>query len=618
MNQYPLWKNLLALFVVLLGAFYAWPNIYPNDLAIEVTLRSGEAATASTVTTLERTLAAEDVDPDAIYLDEGRVISRFSTVEDQLKAIVPIRSALDEDRYVAALTLVPRVPGWMRKIGLEPMSLGLDLRGGVYFLYQVDMDAALNQALENFARDYRGLLQRNDIRYFTVRQVGDSIQIPLRDGTQIAEARRLIQRDNQGLEFSEGVDDRGNAMLTIRMSEPEIRQRKDFAIQQNIATLRERLNELGLAEPLVQRQGESRIVVQMPGAQDPSQIERVLGATATLEFHAVDDDGDAFAARDRGKAPPGRMLFEYEGFPILLNREVIVSGDQLTDATQGFDQQSGSPAVFVRLDSQGARRMLQHTKAHVGDRMAVLFVEEKADLIERDGEIDFVRHTERRVINAATVQGVFSRSFQITGMTTVEARDLSLLLRAGSLAAPIFKVEERTVGPSLGQDNIDQGRQAILVGFALVVIFMFIYYKWFGLVANLALFTNLVMIAGVLSFFQASLTLPGIAGIVLTVGMAVDANVLIFERIREELRNGNTPQASIHAGYEKAFSTIADANITTFIAAIVLFTFGTGPIKGFAITLSIGIATSMFTSIVGTRAVVNLLFGNRRLETVPV
>jgi len=407
--------------------------------------------------------------------------------------------------------------------------------------------------------------------------------------------------------------------LVVTMTPDQIRERQNFAIEQNTVTLRNRVNELGVAEPVVQRQGLNRIVVQLPGVQDPSQAERVLGATATLEFRLVCEGEDAFDAQARGRAPLGCELFlERAGTPVLLRRATIVTGDQLVDARQGFDQQTSSPAVFVRLDSRGADSMLMTTKENLNKPMAVVFVEQRRETVEQNGEFVEVTRVDKQVISIATIRGVFSSNFQITGLDLVEARDLSLLLRAGALAAPIYKVEERTIGPSLGQDNIDKGLRAILIGFGLVVLFMAIYYRGFGVIADLALLTNLVFIVALLSMLQASLTLPGIAGIVLTVGMAVDANVLIFERIREEIRNGNSPQASINAGYEKAFSTIADANITTLIAAIVLFAFGTGPVKGFAVTLSLGILTSMFTSIIGTRAIVNLAFGRRKLERLPV
>jgi preprotein translocase subunit SecD len=411
--------------------------------------------------------------------------------------------------------------------------------------------------------------------------------------------------------------DGGNVVLTVSMTEQQIRQRQDFAIEQNVTTLRNRVNEIGVAEPVVQRQGLDRIVVQLPGVQDSTRAKKVLGATATLELRLVDLEGDAYQAKRTGRVPLNAILLENrQGQPILLSRDVIVTGDQLTDASSGFSE--GSAVVHVRLDAKGARKMLETTKRNLDKPMAVVFIERKRETVERDGEQVDVDTTEQTVINTATIRGVFSSNFQIEGLTPFESRDLALLLRAGSLAAPIYIVEERTIGPSLGQANIDQGFEAVAVGFLVVVLFMAIYYKAFGLVADLALMMNVVLLVALLSLLQASLTLPGIAGIVLTVGMAVDANVLIFERIREELRGGNTPQAAIHAGYDKAFSSIADANVTTLIAAVVLFAFGTGPIKGFAITLSLGIITSMFTAIVGTRAVVNLIYGSRKLKSLAI
>jgi preprotein translocase subunit SecD len=436
------------------------------------------------------------------------------------------------------------------------------------------------------------------------------------DAADLAQVEELVSELDDALDVRRvGAGD--EEQLVVRLTADQIRERQDFAIEQNTVTLRNRVNALGVAEPVVQRQGVNRIVVQLPGVQDPSLAERILGATATLEFRLVCEGENAFEAQRRGRAPLGCELFsDRSGQPVLLKRAAIVTGDQLTDASQGFSE--GQPAVFVRLDSRGADEMLRTTRENLGKPMAVLFVEQSREVVVRDGEEVQVTRTDREVINVATIQGVFSSSFQITGVDAVEARDLALLLRAGALAAPIYKVEERTIGPSLGQDNIDSGFMAIQIGLFGVILFMAFYYRTFGLVADLALFVNLILMVAVLSMLQASLTLPGIAGIVLTVGMAVDANVLIFERIREEVRNGNSPQASIHSGYEKALSTIADANVTTLIAAVVLFAFGTGPIKGFAITLSVGIVTSMFTSIIGTRTVINLLYGGRRIERLPI
>jgi preprotein translocase subunit SecD len=593
MNRYPTWKNLLVLAVVVFGLFIALPNLFGEDPALQVSRDSGAEMVELEFSQVSLVLQEGGVDFSSVYEENGRALVRFASVEDQLRASDLLREELGK-AYVVALTLAPRTPGWLRTLGLKPMSLGLDLRGGVHFLFEVDIDAAVQQRLTQYETDFDKLLRENRIKRKT-RLIDNEIRILLGDPANADEAERLITDSDPDVDIDRSSSADG-ITLRIRMTEDQVRQRRDFAIQQNTVTLRNRVNELGVAEPLVQRQGLDRIVVQLPGVQDPAQAERVLGATATLEFRLVCDGENALEAERRGRA--------------------IVTGDQLVDATSGFSQ--GQPAVFVRLDNKGSRSMLETTKNNLKKPMAVVFVEQKRDLVERDGKMVEVRRVDREVINVATIQGVFSSNFQITGLDVVEARDLSLLLRAGALAAPIYKVEERTIGPSLGQDNIDKGLRAIMIGYGLVVIFMLIYYRAFGFIADLALLTNLVLIVALLSMLQASLTLPGIAGIVLTVGMAVDANVLIFERIREELRNGNSPQASIAAGYEKALSTIADANLTTLIASIVLFAFGTGPIKGFAVTLSLGIITSMFTAIIGTRALVNLAYGGRNLERLSV
>jgi preprotein translocase subunit SecD len=614
MNRYPVWKNLLVLGVVLFGLIVALPNLFGEDPALQVSRDSGAAMVELEINQVKLVLDDAAIDYTSVFEEGGRTLVRFASVESQLAASDRLRQELGK-AYVVALTLAPRTPAWLRNLGLRPMSLGLDLRGGVHFLFEVDVDAAVAQRLQQYETDFDKLLRENRIKR-TIRIVDKEIQIRPGDPADIDEAEDLIRESDGDIDIDRRAGSDG-PMLVIRMTEDQVRQRRDFAIQQNTVTLRNRVNELGVAEPLVQRQGMDRIVVQLPGVQDPAQAERVLGATATLEFRLVCDGQNALEAERRGRAPLGCELFsDRNGGPVLLKRRTIVSGDQLVDATSGFSQ--GQPAVFVRLDSKGSRAMLETTKNNLKKPMAVVFVEQKRDLVERNGEMVEVRREEQEVINIATIQGVFSSNFQITGLDVVEARDLSLLLRAGALAAPIFKVEERTIGPSLGQDNIDKGMLAISIGLGLVAIFMLVYYRVFGLVADLALLTNLVLVVALLSMLQAALTLPGIAGIVLTVGMAVDANVLIFERIREELRNGNSPQASIAAGYEKALSTIADANLTTLIAAIVLFVFGTGPIKGFAVTLSLGIVTSMFTAIIGTRSLINLIYGGRNLERLPV
>jgi len=615
LNRFPLWKNLLVIGVVLVGIVFALPNIFGDAPAVQVTADTGQPLDDVALQRVNSILEARGIPFGPSYLEDGRVTVHFPDVEEQLRALDLLREQLGRG-FVAALTLAPRTPAMMRAVGLKPMSLGLDLRGGVHFMYEVDMDAAIGQALDRFETDFRTLLRDERIRYKSVRRDGDTVRVVLENADDRRAASRVIANADRELSISErqvGTD----FELVVRMTENQVRERQDFAIEQNTVTLRNRVNELGVSEPVVQRQGADRIVVQLPGVQDPAQAERVLGATATLEFRLVDEVNSPFEARERGRAPLGSALYEDRtGQPVLLRREVIVTGDQLTGASAGFDE--GQPAVFVNLDARGARRMGETTRANLNKRMAVIFIEQKRDTVERDGETREVTRTEERVISVATIRGVFSNRFMITGLEPLEARDLALLLRAGSLAAPIFKVEERTIGPSLGQENIERGMQAVAIGFILVVVFVTIYYRVFGLIANLALLMNLVLVIALLSMLQAALTLPGIAGIVLTVGMAVDANVLIFERIREELRNGNTPQAAIHAGYEKAFSSIADANITTLIAAVVLFTFGTGPIRGFAVTLSLGIITSMFTAIVGTRAVVNALYGGKRVQTLPI
>ena len=616
MNRYPAWINLLVAASVAVGLLFAAPNFFGDDPAVQISRSDGSALESPESDRYMQLLEDSNIEPKATYLDDGRALIRFDLVDDQLKASDLLRHELGK-AYVVALTLAPRTPDWLRALGLRPMSLGLDLRGGVHFLFEVDMDAAIEQRLESYAEDFSRLLREERIRR-NVRVVGGEVRVRLGDPNDLDKAEKLISEAEPLMSVQRGTIE-GETGLIVTMTVDQIRDRQNFAIEQNTVTLRNRVNELGVAEPVVQRQGVNRIVVQLPGVQDPSQAERVLGATATLEFRLVCEGQNAFDAQARGRAPLGCELFlDRAGTPVLLRRATIVTGDQLVDASQGFDQQTASPAVFVRLDSRGADSMLMTTRENLNKPMAVVFVEQRRETVEQNGEPVEVTRVDKQVISIATIRGVFSSNFQITGLDIVEARDLSLLLRAGALAAPIYKVEERTIGPSLGQDNIDKGLRAILIGFGLVVLFMAVYYRGFGIIADAALLANLVFIVALLSMLQASLTLPGIAGILLTVGMAVDANALIFERIREELRNGNTPQASISAGYEKALSTIADANITTLIAAIVLFVFGTGPVKGFAVTLSLGILTSMFTSIIGTRAIVNLVFGGRKLERLPI
>ena len=604
MNRYPTWLSLLVLLILVAGSLVALPNIYGSAPAIQLASKDSSDFGPNRVTRVEQALAIEGIGNEAIYMQDGRVVVRFATPDEQEQAGEFLRDAFAADSNVA-FTIAPKLPDWVRGLGLSPMSLGLDLRGGVYVLLEVDMDSAIESRLVAYEQDFAERLRDERIRSRV--EVNDGqINVRLQTPEDMERARDIITEADADLLVLDGADGRS---LRVRMSELQIKARQDFAIEQNITTLRNRVDQLGVAEPLVQRQGVNRIVVQLPGVQDPNQLDEILTATATLEYRMVDQSGNSPGSRRY----PGRDGVQSQ----ILKREVIASGDQIIDAESGFSE--GQPAVFITLDSAGGERMLANTQENLGKPMSTVFIETRRESVTLpDGTTSYRTIKTEEIINTATIQGIFKDRFRTTGLTPVEARDLALLLRAGALAAPVFKVEDRTIGPSLGQDNIDRGFAAVQIGFLAVIVFMAVYYRWFGMIANLALLSNLVFIVALLSLLQASLTLPGIAGIVLTVGMAVDANVLIFERIREEIAAGNTIQNSIHSGYEKAFSSIADANITTLIAAIVLFAFGTGPIKGFAVTLSLGIVTSMFTAIIGTRTVVNLAFGGRRLEKLPI
>jgi preprotein translocase subunit SecD len=618
MNQYPLWKNLLILGVVLGALLLAVPNLFSQDPSIEITAARGSEVTEASLAEVRAALETAGVPAKDIETREGgKLLVRFSSSADQLAGQEAIERTLSE-RYRTALTLSADLPGWVRFLGLNPMSMGLDLRGGIHVVIDVDMEAALDQALERYVGDIRTELRDRKLRYLTVAREGSRILVKFNDAATRDDAERALTNEFRDLEI-QPIDEGGTFVVAASLPPAQQEEVRSFALQQNITTLRNRVNALGVAEPSIARQGERRIVVQLPGAQDPGRLKELLGATATLEYRLVDTEHSVADALD-GRVPVGSRLYrERDGTPILLNRRVIVTGDQITDASAGFDSQSGSPAVFVNLDGQGARRMRTMTTENVGKPMAVVFIENVTTTEIVDGEA--VKRTRKveEVISVATIREPFGRRFQTTGLdSSNEAHNLALLLRSGALAAPIQIVEERTIGPSLGQDNIDQGFLSVMIGLGLVLAFMALYYRVFGLVANVVLVVNLVMIVAVLSMLQATLTLPGIAGIVLTVGMAVDANVLIYERIREEIRNGSTPQASIHAGFDKALSTIVDANVTTLIAAVVLFSFGTGPIKGFAVTLFIGILTSMFTAIFGSRAIINLIYGGRRVKKLAI
>ncbi|MDY6979944.1 MAG: protein translocase subunit SecD [Pseudomonadota bacterium] len=616
LNQYPLWKYLLILLVLVAGVVYALPNVYGTDPSIQISASRGTTVDSSTQHRVSELLKGHEIAYRRITLDESGLLVRFSDVDDQLKSNDLLRENLG-DGYVVAMNLAPAAPGWLAGLGALPMYLGLDLRGGLHFLMEVDTDTVMDQTYEDLGNELRTILREAKVRYQSVIQQEDVIELRFASDEERAEADAAISRERRNLQLREREAD-GAYYLLAALTENAITEIKQAAVKQNITTLRNRINELGVAEPIVQRQGDERIVVQLPGVQDSAQVKTVISATASLEFRLVDVENDVREAL-QGRVPFGSRLYEERsGDPILLKKRVIITGERITNATSGFDQETGSPAVFVNLDGAGSSRMASTTKQNIGKPMAVVFIEYKPEIIREDGEEKVINRKVEEVINVATIRGVFSKRFQITGLEPEESRNLALLLRAGALAAPIRIIEERTIGPSLGQDNIEQGTSSVVIGMILVLAFMAFWYRGFGLVANVALVVNLVLIVAVLSLLQATLTLPGIAGIVLTVGMAVDANVLIFERIREELKNGNSPQASISSGYAKALSTIADANITTLIAAVVLFVFGTGPIKGFAITLSIGILTSMFTAIMGTRAIVNLSVGGKKMRKLSI
>jgi len=614
MNRYPLWKYILIIAVTVISIIFALPNLFPSQPAVQVsTTLPNQRFDTATLEKINKTLSEKGIKAENIESKSNKkLLIRFSDPDTQINAAEAIKEALGRN-YSTALNLAPATPSWLR--GLNPMNLGLDLRGGVHFLMEVDMKSAIEKALSRNSEEFRTLLREKKINYLGVKRVGDHLVIQFKTPELRDKARQELKRQYRNeVEFTD-LDTPKGAALKAQLTQTNINNTKRFALQQNITTLRKRVNELGVSEPIIQQQGLERIVVELPGVQDPTQAKTILGTTATLEFRLVDEGNDPYAAQASGRIPVGDKLFkERNGNPILLKRRVMLTGDYITDATAGFDQRDNRPTVTIVLDGKGAKRFAKVTGENVQKLMAVVFIEHKTDIQKQpDGSIKKKTNVIKEVINVARIQEQLSKRFQITGLDSPEeSHNLALLLRAGALAAPVYIVEERTIGPSLGADNIKAGFKSVIIGFVLVLIFMAVYYRVFGLVANLALTLNLILIVAILSMLQATLTLPGIAGIVLTVGMAVDANVLIYERIKEELRNGVSPQAAINMGYEKAFSTIADANITTLIAAIVLYGMGTGPIKGFAITLMIGIVSSMFTAIMGTRAIINLIYGSKK------
>ncbi len=613
LNKNTIWKVLVAIVVIGMCALYALPNIYGEDHAVQISAGRDATVTEQMVTQVEQALEANNITPKRIEFENEQILVRVQNGDTQLVAREVLEEALGED-YFVAMNLAPDTPAWLEELGGTPMKLGLDLRGGVHFLMEVDMTEVMTKSLEDAQSDFRTALREEGLRYRAVSLEDDYIDIKFRDQETLESAEFFLRNRNRDLTFSE-MDD---LVLRAVFSETKLAEIRDNAVKQNITIIRNRVNQLGVAEPVVQKQGADRIVVQLPGIQDTARAKEILNATATLEFRMVDQKNDIRDALN-GRVPPGSQIIEnQEGVPQLLEKRIMLKGNHIVDANSGVDEY-GLPNVNISLDSEGGNKMSRATRGNIGKPMATVFIEYKAtDERNEDGKLVFEKY--EQVISVATIRAQLGSKFQITGLDSPkEARDLALLLRAGALIAPIQIVEERTVGPSLGQENIELGMQAIVWGLAAVLVFMLIYYKAFGVVANFALVTNLVMIVGIMSMIPgATLTLPGMAGIVLTVGMAVDANVLIFERIREELRDGRSPQQAIHHGYDSAFSTILDANITTFIAGLILFAVGTGPIKGFSITLMIGIATSMFTAILVTRVIVNAVWGGRKLNKLAI
>ena len=615
MNHYAGWKNALIVFFLFISTLYALPNLYGSDLAIQITGTGDYVVQERDLKRINETLAENDVDYKSASIENDNVLIRFSDSKSQLTSKALLKESLSRN-YVVALNLAPSIPQWLSSLGGRAMSLGLDLRGGVHFLLEVDMNAVTAMAMDRYYNELRATL-RKDKLYKKIRKNEDILLVSFKTEELKNKAKKVIKSDLPDLIIVEGSEQ--ELELGFKISSSAQSAAKLSALKQNITTLRNRVNELGVAEPIIQQQGTERIVVQLPGVQDTARAKEILGAVATIEFRMVDEKNDVKTAIQSGKTPAGSKIYKFkDGRPLLLKTNVITTGENIVDASSSMDE-NNQPSVSIVLDSSGGRSMLDTTKEFIGYRMAVVFIENKVETVLEDGIAVKKRSKTQDIINAATIQGTFSNRFQITGLdSSREATNLALLLRAGSLSAPVEIIEERTIGPSLGADNIQKGLISVLVGFALVLVFMAWRYRVFGLVANLALTINLVTIVSILSLIQATLTLPGIAGIVLTVGMAVDANVLIFERVKEELRATKNIQKAISAGYEKALLTIADANITTLIASIVLFSFGTGAIKGFAVTLSIGIITSMFTAIIVSRAVINIIYGGKKIEELAI
>lgn len=617
MNRYPLWKNLLLAAILLIGIIYAAPNMFGEDPAVQILPATGMILPDDIESRIQNALDEANVSYKSIEKENGSYLVRFHDSSAQINAKEVIK-AVTSDKAIVALNLAPVTPPWLDMLGAKPMKLGLDLRGGVHFLLEVDVETAFARRLETVTTDIKAEFRENNIRWesFTSSPSNYSLNIRFKDKATLDEAFKLVSMNQRDLELSKKID--GDQFQLVPKLAPSLMQEiRNYTVEQTMTTLRNRVNELGVAEAVVQRQGLGHIVVELPGIQDTARAKDILGKTATLEFHMADTENDVRQALNGAPIPGSKVYYDKNGRPYLLKKRVILTGDSITGAYVGQDQQ-GLPAVNIRVGGGGLNLFKKVTRENIGKPMATIYIEKKVDNQLVGDKVVKKVSTLETLINIATIRSALGRDFQITGVGLQEAQDLSILLRSGALPATISIVEERTVGPSLGQENIRMGLISVQVGLALVLVAMILYYSVFGLIANLALCINLVLLVAVLSMVGATLTLPGIAGIVLTVGMAVDANVLIFERIREELRNGMSPQAAIHSGFERALSTILDANITTLIVAVILFSVGTGPVKGFAVTLSIGILTSMLTAITGTRAIVNFAFGGRSVSKLRV
>lgn len=614
-NKYPLWKNALLVFIVFIGFLYALPNIYSEDPVLQIS-SSAIKNDDSLLKDVSNALSKDGISSESVLVKNNNVEVRFKSTDTQLLARDKLKKTLG-DNYTIALNLLPSTPPWLLAIGASPMKQGLDLRGGVHFLLEVDVDSVIGRRYEGLMRNIGQELREMGIRYTGIRNnQAQGITIRFKYLDDASHALDEIKRRFPELDYK--LND-SNYALNVVISANEINNIRQNTIDQTMSILRNRVNELGVGEAVVQQQGATRVSVDLPGILDAVRAKEILGGTATLQFYLVDQDNDAMLAKKTGAVPVNSKLYTMNGYPILLKRQVVLSGDSITSAVSSFDQQTASPAVSIQLGGGGEVQFTKVTRENIGKHMAIVYVESKTSASEVNGEKKLITHRDERIISAPVIQSALGNNFQITGLTdSKEASDLALLLRAGALPAAIYPIEERTVGPSLGKENIRRGILSLEVGMGLILLLMLVYYRLFGLVANIAIFLNLILLCAVLSLIGATLTLPGIAGIVLTIGMAVDANVLIDERIREELRNGMSSQAAIHAGYERAFATILDANLTTMIVALILFSIGTGPIKGFAITLSLGLITSMLTGVTYTRAIINLVYGNRKINKLSI